>query len=83
MEAHQKRQSDALAAAKWEANTAKKDISNRLKHYEDTVRNDGRIANEVLKEERARRLVEVFNRDEIRYEAELNKKGLSYRRDRS
>lgn len=82
MEAHQKHQSDALAAAMWMTNTAKKDISQKLKRYEETVKNDSLVENQVYKDERARRLSKVFQEDELRYDAELNKKGLAYRRDR-
>jgi hypothetical protein len=70
------------AATQWDASLEGKDRKADQKRYEKNIQHNLSITNQVLKEERRKRLEQLFKQDELRYEAELQAKGLAYRRER-
>lgn len=79
---HAKKQADATAVAKWEAALILKDELGNRKRMEETIRNDSRVVKIITTSQRRQRLQELYHYDELKYEEELNERGLSFRRDR-
>lgn len=82
MEEHAKRQADAVSAARWEGTLTLKDERARQKRREEQIVEDSRVAKINNTVQRRQRLEELYQMDELRYEAELNDRGLAFRRER-
>ena len=70
------------AVTTWEATLAIKDKTSAKKRIDEAVTKDFQLTNVAVKETRRKRLEELYRNDEIKYEAELQMKGLAFRRDR-
>lgn len=82
MQEHSKKQADALSVARWEAALYEKDQRARLQRMHDQLNKDS-ISNKVVSNTtRREQLQELYYNDELRYESELNMKGLAFTKDR-
>lgn len=82
MNEHAKSQADALSVAKWElALTAKDQIAERNR-LEKKMAKESTEAKIISTLDRRERLAQLYQCDELKYEEELNMRGLSFRRER-
>ncbi len=82
LEEHTKHQAEAMAAARWEAALVQKDDKASRKRVEEQIIYDSQVAkinNTVL---RKQRLEMLYRTDELRFEDELNARGLAFRREK-
>ncbi len=70
-----------MAAAKWEVAVTEKDEAAYRKRIENQIIEDTKLAKVNNTLTRRMRLIELYKRDEERYESELNLSGLSFRRE--
>lgn len=79
---HAKNQADALSVAKWELGlTAKEQKANRQRLEEQMAR-DSTVVKVISTQTRRQKLEQLYKDDELNYEAELNMRGLAFRRER-
>lgn len=79
---HAKHQANAASIAKWEAAlTLKDDIANRNR-ADKQIKTDSQAVKTITTNSRRERLKQLYKDDEMKYEQELNDRGLSFRRDR-
>jgi hypothetical protein len=83
LEEHTKRQADVLGVARWENALNEKDELHNRKRVESQILLDSQVAKISNTLMRRQRLEQLYQIDEIRYEQELNDKGLALVRDRS
>jgi len=79
---HAKHQADALSVAKWELALTAKDAIVTKKRLEEQIAKDSAVVKVITTASRRKRLEELYNSDELKYEEELNMRGLAFRRDR-
>ena len=71
-----------MCIAKWENNLGKKDIIAKRQREKERAKEDSMYSREVNKETRKARLEELYLNDELRYDEELNMRGLALRKQR-
>jgi|EP01033_Poteriospumella_lacustris_P006870 hypothetical protein len=82
LEEHARHQSIAVEVARWENTLNQKDERANRKRREEQILEDSKVARINNTSQRRQRLEELYQMDELRYEAELNAKGLAFRRER-
>lgn len=82
LEEHAKSQSAAVEVARWEGTLSQKDERATRKRRENQILDDSRVAKVTNTALRRQRLEELYQMEELQYEAELNAKGLAFRRER-
>mmetsp|Transcript_13656 Transcript_13656/g.22759 ORF Transcript_13656/g.22759 Transcript_13656/m.22759 type:complete len:109 (+) Transcript_13656:82-408(+) len=83
LEEHAKHQADALSVAKWELALHAKDEKVKKKRLEDQLAKDSEVVKVITTSSRRKRLEELYHQDELKYESELNMRGLAFRVDRN
>ena len=78
-----KQQDNYLATAKWECALGTRDVSAQRKWTDERLRDDAEMTNRTVKTIRRAKLEELYKRDDIMYEAELNQMGLAFRHERT
>ena len=79
---HAKHQADALSVAKWELNLTAKDEIVTKKRKEEQLAKDSEVVKVINTASRRKKLEKLFHDDELKYEEELNMRGLAFRRER-
>lgn len=79
---HVRRQAESMSLAKWELNLTKKDALAVQHRYEEQIQKDSQVVKIINTQTRKKRLQQLYKDDELKYEQELNQKGLAFRRDR-
>lgn len=79
---HSKKQADALSVAKWELALTAKDQKVQRQRIEEQMAKDSAVVKVVSTASRRERLAQLYKDDELKYENELNLRGLSFRRER-
>lgn len=79
---HAKHQADALSVAKWELALTEKDKKVQRQRAEDQMAKDSEVVKVISNASRRERLAQLYKDDELKYEEELNLRGLSFRRER-
>jgi formate-dependent phosphoribosylglycinamide formyltransferase (GAR transformylase) len=79
---HAKKQADALSVAKWELQLSAKDEIVKRKRMEEQLAKDSEVVKVITTASRRNRLEKLFLEDELKYEEELNMRGLSFTRER-
>lgn len=82
LEEHTKHQAEAMAAARWEAALVRKDEVANRKRVEEQIIYDSRVAKINNTALRKQRLEMLYRHDEMRFEEELNARGLAFRREK-
>jgi len=82
MNEHAKHQADALSVAKWELALHEKDKKVQRQRLEDQMARDSEVVKVISNASRRERLAQLYKDDELKYEEELNLRGLSFRRER-
>jgi hypothetical protein len=82
LEEHTKHQAEAMGAARWEAALVQKDEKANRKRIEDQIVYDSQVAKINNTSLRKQRLELLYRTDELRYEEELNARGLAFRREK-
>ena len=80
MKEHSKAQADAVAVAKWESTMGQRDSLAQKKRDDIKLTNDLSLKDKRVNEVRESRLMELYAEDERRYQLELDRKGLVFRR---
>lgn len=81
LEEHAKSQADFLAAARWEVAVSEKDEVALRKRVDAQIREDTKLAKISNTALRRSKLEALYQQDELRYEDELNMRGLAFRRE--
>lgn len=79
---HAKNQADALSVAKWELALTAKDETVAKKRLEEQMARDSAVVKVINTASRRAKLEKLYKEDELRYEEELNLRGLAFRRER-
>jgi hypothetical protein len=82
LEEHSKRQAEAFSIARWETKLLLKDEIAVRKRMDEQMSLDSRIVKITNTEHRRKKLEELYRNDELRYEEELNMRGLAFRHER-
>ena len=82
MNEHAKHQADALSVAKWELGLTAKEHKAEQKRIEEQMARDSAVVKVISTANRRQRLEELYRNDELKYEEELNMRGLAFRRER-
>lgn len=82
LEEHTKHQAVALEVARWENTLNQKDERATRKRREEQILEDSKVSRVTNTLYRRQRLEELYQMDELRYEEELNARGLAFRRER-
>jgi hypothetical protein len=82
LEEHSKRQSEAVSLARWESKLLQKDETANRKRMEEQISLDSKVVKVTNTSYRREKLQELYRDDELRYEAELNDRGLAFRHER-
>eukprot|EP01006_Ploeotia_vitrea_P062539 TRINITY_DN82916_c0_g1_i1.p1 TRINITY_DN82916_c0_g1~~TRINITY_DN82916_c0_g1_i1.p1 ORF type:complete len:109 (+),score=10.30 TRINITY_DN82916_c0_g1_i1:15-341(+) len=80
MREHSKAQAEAVAVAKWESTMGQRDALAQKKRDDLKLEEDMALRENIVNEIREKRLIELYDQDEKRYQDELKKKGLVFRR---
>ena len=72
---------DAVAVARWEVAVSVKDEGSVKKRVEEQIVTDTKLAKIANTAYRRKKLEQLYKNDEMKYEDELNMKGLSFRRE--
>jgi transglutaminase/protease-like cytokinesis protein 3 len=83
LEDHVRQQAMANNLAKWGSTLMEKSVKAERKRTEEQVRIESKLTRDAVRQIRQQKLEELYHDDELRYEAELESKGLAYRRDRT
>jgi hypothetical protein len=81
LEEHSRSQADALAAAKWEVAVSEKDEHAMKKRIEEQIFSDTKLSKITNTNARKAMLQQLFLEDERKYENDLTRMGLSYRKE--
>lgn len=79
---HAKHQADALSVAKWELALTAKDHTVAKKRLMEQMAKDSAVVKVINTASRRAKLEQLYKDDELMYEAELNLRGLAFRRER-
>mmetsp|Transcript_10140 Transcript_10140/g.10978 ORF Transcript_10140/g.10978 Transcript_10140/m.10978 type:complete len:110 (+) Transcript_10140:38-367(+) len=82
LEEHSKRQAEAVAAAKWEVKLLEKDEIGNRKRTEEQITVDSKIVKVTNTAYRRQQLQQLYRSDELRYEQELESRGLAFKHER-
>jgi Skp family chaperone for outer membrane proteins len=82
LEEHSKRQAEAVSLARWESKLLQKDDTANRKRMEEQISSDSKVVKVTNTSYRREKLQELYRYDELRYEAELNDRGLAFRHER-
>jgi uncharacterized secreted protein with C-terminal beta-propeller domain len=79
---HAKSQADALSVAKWELALSAKEAKVAKQRLQDQMAKDSAVVKVITTASRREKLEKLFRDDELKYEEELNMRGLAFRRER-
>lgn len=79
---HAKNQADALSVAKWELALTAKEQKFAKQRLEEQMAKDSAAVKVISLASRRQRLEQLYKDDELKYEEELNMRGLAFRRER-
>jgi hypothetical protein len=79
---HAKNQADALSVARWELGLTAKEVKADKKRLEEQMARDSTAVKVISTQTRREKLERLYKDDELRYEEELNMRGLAFRRER-
>ena len=82
MEHHLKNSADALSCAVWENKLHQKDDLARAKRVNQAMAADAKLNKTMNRQMRKVMLEALYKQDEMKYEEELNMRGLTYRMER-
>lgn len=78
-----RQQSRYLSYAVWDSKLGQKDARAAAKRSTESFNSDSKLTNTNVKRQRKAKLEALFMEDELKYEEELEMKGLAYRRIRA
>ena len=78
-----RQQNRYLSYAVWNNKLGEKDLRASTKRATESFNSDSQLTNQNVKRQRKAKLEELYMNDELKYEEELEMKGLAYRRIRA
>ncbi len=78
-----RQQNRYLSYAVWNNKLGEKDVRAATKRATESFNSDSQLTNQNVKRQRKAKLEDLYMNDELKYEEELEMKGLAYRRIRA